>query len=78
MDLRDLVAQVHADVEGHLVVPAPGRVELAAHGADLFDQPVLDVHVDVFELYAEREGAGDDLLQDLFQPADDPGAPLFS
>ncbi len=63
VDLGDLVAQVHPDVQRDLVVPAPRRVQLAAHGADLLDQAALDVHVDVFEGRAELERARYDLVQ---------------
>ena len=46
-DAADLVAQVQAQVERHLVVAAARRVQLAAGRADLLDQPPLDGHVDV-------------------------------
>jgi hypothetical protein len=63
VDSQDFIAQVHAQIEGYLVVPAASRMKLAAHRPDLFDEPVLDVHMDVLELDAERKGAGGDFFQ---------------
>ena len=66
-----LVAQVEAHVEGHLVVAGAGGVQLAADRADALDEPRLDVHVDVFEADLELEVAGLDVGEDRLQPGDD-------
>src|SRR5262249_14120185 len=50
-------AQVQALIERNLVVAGAPGMELAAHGADEFDESALDVHVDVFELLPEGESA---------------------
>ena len=70
-DGLELVAQVEADVEGHLVVARACGVQLAADRADLFDQARFDVHVDVFEADLEVELAGFDFSQDLLESARD-------
>ena len=51
---RRLFLDIQVEIGGHLVVAAPGRVELAGHGADLFLQAGLNVHVDIFP--GRREG----------------------
>jgi hypothetical protein len=63
----DLVAQPHADIEGHLVITRAGGVELGAGGYAL-GQLGLDVHVHVFEFFLPLEAAVIDLAPDLFQP----------
>ena len=65
------VADPEPQVGGDLVVAAAAGVELAADVADAVDERPLDVHVDVFELVAEREVAGGDFLMDLLQAGDD-------
>ena len=65
------VADPEPQVGRDLVVAAAAGVELAADVADAVDQRPLDVHVDVFQLVAEREVAGGDLLADLLQAGDD-------
>ena len=68
----DFVAQVQAQVSGDLVVARAGGVQLLAGLADQLDQPVLDVHVDVFEAGAPLEVAGIDLALDLPKSLLDP------
>src|SRR5262245_54585582 len=70
-DRVDLAAEPEPHVERDLVVPRAAGVELAAHGADLFDEAALDVHVDVFELDAVREDARLELLPHLGEAAED-------
>ncbi len=67
----DLVADPQPQVGRNLVVAAAAGVELAAHVADPLDQRPLDVHVNVFELLAEGEFAGGDLVENLFQAGHD-------
>ena len=66
-----LLRQVEAHVQGHLVVPAPGGVELFAHLAEPGGEPGLDGHVDVFQGRVELELPGLDLPADLGQPRHD-------
>ena len=51
------ILDVHPRVEGDLLIPAPSRVELLTQVAYLLDEPVLDVHMDVFEIVPEGKGA---------------------
>ena len=44
----DLVAQIEADIQGHLIVARAGGVQLATDRADLLDQTRLDIHVNIF------------------------------
>ena len=55
VELAEHLADVQALVEGDLIVAGAPGVQLAAHRAGQLDQPALDIHVDVFELRAERE-----------------------
>ena len=67
----DDVLDVEARIGGDLVVAGAARVEFAAEGADEFDQPPLDVEVDVLQLGAERERAVRKLGANGLQTADD-------
>ena len=64
VDPVDRVAGPELDVGRHLVVAAPGGVELPADVAQAVDQGRLDVHVDVLALEDERES---------FRPRSRPG-----
>ena len=64
-DLDDLVPQVEADIQRHLVVAGAAGMEPLARLADLRGEARLDVHVDIFEGDGKVELAGLDLLQDL-------------
>src|SRR5436309_14477090 len=59
-DRRDRLPQVEALIERDLVVPAPGRVDLRAEGAEPLRQAHLDVRVDVLEVLPPWEAPGDD------------------
>ena len=54
-------------VGDHLIVAAAGGVQLAADVAEPLDQRLLDVHVDVFQLGAQRKLALLQLPADLPQ-----------
>ena len=70
-DLDDLVPQVEADVQRHLVIAGTAGVQPLARLADGGRQARLDVHVDVFQADGEIELAGLDLPQDPLQAMDD-------
>ena len=59
-DGRDGLPQVEALVEGDLVVPASGRVDLRAEGSEPLRQAHFDVRVHVLEVFPPREVPGDD------------------
>jgi hypothetical protein len=48
-----LFAQVHAHVQGHLIVSAAGGVQLLRHLPGHLQQPRFDMHVDVFQAVVE-------------------------
>jgi len=73
----DLVAQVEADVGGHLVVARAAGVQFLAHVADALGQARLDVHVHVLEGGGPGELAALDLAADGFQALDDLPALVF-
>ena len=64
-----LGAQPEAQVERHLIVPAPAGVELPADGADELGEPPLDRHVDVLVGGQEAEAAGVELAAHAREPA---------
>ena len=71
LQLSDLVAQVHLQIHGHLIVAGPGRVEPLAGSADALRQQDLHVHVDVLILLGKFDLTGTAVLQDLAQGLDD-------
>ena len=76
VEVAEHVAEVEALVESDLVVARAPRVELPAHRARDLDETALDVHVDVFELPAEREAAALELrAHGLEALVDEPRAP---
>jgi len=70
-NLRNLVTQVEADINSHLIVSGTARVEPFSRLADGRRQPRLDVHVDVFQGNGEVEFSCLDARQDLFQSGND-------
>ena len=64
----DVVAQVQADVGGHLIVARAAGVQSLAGVADPLGQPRLDVHVDIFQRHRPVEFAALDLGANLLQP----------
>ena len=61
------IAQIHAEVGGDLVVPAPGGVQLASRGADRLGQCELDAGVHILPGAVECEGPGLHLLEDVLE-----------
>ena len=59
------VLGVHSHVEGDLVVAGAGGVQAPGGLTDLLEETALDVHVDVVEVLAPREGSPLDLAADL-------------
>ena len=68
-NLSDLLFHVKPEIERNLVVPAAGRVQLSARGADSFRKRGFDIHVHVFKRLVPFELAGLDLLFDRAQSA---------
>ena len=62
LDLLGGVTEVEAEVEGDLIIPAPGRVKLGARWTDAASEFRLDVHVNIFEVAAEFKLARFDVL----------------
>ena len=69
--LQGVVPQVHSEVGGDLVVPAPAGVQLASRGADGLGEAELDAGVHVLQRMVELEGALLDLYEDVLQSGDD-------
>ena len=67
-DVSQRIAQVHAHVEGHLVVAAAAGVDLLGRLSHDFEQPRFDVHVNVLELVVEPETGGFDFPSNPVQP----------
>jgi hypothetical protein len=67
IDAIDGVADVELEVGGDLIVAAAAGVELAADVAEPRDERGLDVHVDVFQLGAEGEGAALEFGEDVVE-----------
>ena len=67
------LAHMQLEVCCHLVVARPGGVQAACSRAHKVAQTRFHVHVDVFEVAAEREGAVHEFLFHLVQPVEDFG-----
>ena len=65
------VLDVHAAVQGHLVVAAAAGVQALARLADARGQERLDVHVDVLGVELEVHLARLDVLEQVLQARDD-------
>ncbi len=72
-DVVDRVSEVQAQIQCHLVVPAPRGVELPADLSQPLGQDLLHRHVDVFLGKVERDLPRLDLLPDGTQGGCDPG-----
>src|SRR3990172_10698765 len=66
--LPDDVTEIELEIQGDLVIPAPCGMELLAYRAYLINQPLLDVHMDIFQFYGEEERLMFSRLPDLLQP----------
>jgi hypothetical protein len=67
-DGSDLIPEVEADIEDHLVVPGATRVEFSPDLPDLFDEAALDIHMDVFQLDSIGKRPLLELPADLAEP----------
>ena len=70
-DFLRMVARIQSEVGGHLVVAAARRVQSRARFADDLGQPLLDVHVHVFERRIEYQRAGLPLREHSIETAAD-------
>ena len=70
-DRTGLAAQIHPEIQCHLIVAASGRVQALACVADALRQKRLDIHVDILVLSAERNLARLDVKQNLLQAGTD-------
>lgn len=69
-----VVAQVHPEERGDLVVPRPACPQLAAEvGAEALQQPALQCGVDVLVGDGPGEGAVGDVRFELVEPGEHPG-----
>src|SRR3972149_3623280 len=66
--LPDDVTEIEPEVQGDLVIPAPCGMELLAYRADLLNQPLLNIHVDIFQFYRKEERLIFYRLSDILQP----------
>ena len=71
LQVADLIAQVHLQVHGHLIVAGPGRVEPLAGSADALRQQDFHIHMDVLVLLRKLDLAGAAVVQNLPQGLDD-------
>ncbi len=67
----DFIAQVQADIGGHLIIPAAAGMQFLAGDADAVGQPGFDVHVHVFQADGPLEATGLDVFLHAFQAVDD-------
>ena len=61
VEFVDRVADPELEIGRHLVITRTRRVQPAGGGPDQFVEPLLDIHVNVFERPVELETAGFDL-----------------
>ncbi len=71
IELIDVIAHIQPEIERHLVVARPCRVQAPGSGANQLGKPALHVHVDVFELHGEFKFAALDLSPNLLQALQD-------
>ena len=70
-DLGDLVAEVHTDIQSHLVVTASGGVELLAHVTQPLGQHLLHEHMDILAGHVDGKGSRLDIGEDPLQTRDE-------
>ena len=70
-DLGDLVAEVHTDIQGHLVVAASGGVELLAHVPQPLGEHLLHEHMDILAGHVDGEGSRLDVGEDPLKARDE-------
>ena len=67
---HDFLAHIHMRVQRHLIVAAARRMQAAARLADGLREPLLDIHMDIFEVHGKVELAILDFLQDIPEARD--------
>lgn len=70
-EINSCVANPKAHVCCHLIIPAPGGVQLLAGGTDFFNERSFDIHVDVFERWIPLEFTGVNFTLDDFEATRD-------
>ena len=70
-EINGCVANPEAHVCRHLIIPAPGGVQLLAGGTDFFNESSFDIHVDVFERGIPLEFTGVNFTLDGFEATRD-------
>jgi hypothetical protein len=68
--LQDFLLDEEAQVQGYLVIPGTGGMELACHVAYLPKQPRFDVHMYILELGLELKLSSLDFLSNRVEPFD--------
>ena len=70
-DFVHLAAQVHPQIQGHLVVPGAGGVELLAHISQALGQHLLHKHMDILAGKVKFQRAGIQVVQNSLQAVDE-------
>jgi|GEM_PF-2967021 len=71
MEGVERIAHPEPEIGGHLVVARPRGVQPTRNVANQLLEPGFDIHVNVFELGAERERPGVDFRFDRIKPLND-------
>src|SRR3972149_3944132 len=66
--LPDDLTEIELEIQSDLVIPAPCGMELLAYRAYLLNQPLLNIHVDIFQFYRKEERLIFYRLSDILQP----------
>ena len=69
-DLINFRAQVHPQIQGHLVIPGPGGVELLAHIPQPLGQHLLHKHMDILAGVVKVQFSRFQVVQDSLQSLD--------
>ena len=75
-DRADLLLQVQPQIDGHLIIPAPGRMQTLAGIADALGQERLHIHVDILLIGGKFDLPRLDISQNRLQAGDD-GVGIF-